>query len=853
MAVSDMLLLPHADLHLVLDNPPASLKLALFNRFDDPANPKRFATLPVPLASCEFEFMAPHADVGKRFDNVPSVNKTTGVVTAPAPGVFLFQIRFGHFYQVGRLQVHRRIQSWWFGSTSITTARDLTLGHALPSVYAKFSDDPTGTDLIGDITGHGYVPLTSTSTAKVVIMPNGRLRGVVETAEPRDPANPLDPTDPNRLPAITGTLLGRTRSLPVRVVDYAKARNELEPVQAPTADQADDKHNMVFLAEGFQGLIGGVIFAQAVETAVGDLFDKPRHEPYGLLEDAFNVFRAYLPSVEEGLTTGFRVTDTATKAGPAGLPIPYNGRIGNAPDLYTLEELVFRVGLPMRGESRPDLPGLWFDQKLPDFNINKVNADLVDAWKAHRSVGLLQARDTAFGLILGARPADQPSGASDPLPRPATDDGGPAVTAFIGRVYEFYRTPATRVVTLDPRRHPPELYSPGGSSPGNSIMSYLGGLHHSRPPNQAIGLNWVPDDTRFQPSRGLVGLIGNEPMNGGTNINESTLTAVTVGEARSLPFAYLNRDDPEEMERRPGIIQPDLDKATNTIAHEFGHSFNLGDEYEEFDGDDATDQEVVDLSSDNVARLGFLRNGPAPTRKLRPDLVKWLELPRMQLSERLLAPSSVVPGMANLIRVRIEPLRMGPWVAAARAGTQVHLRSRQLSKSGVQLPLNNDPALYLTGLSIAFFDEQAGTVDLAGAVVPLVPFPAGSVVFVPLRNAAGDVETVTKRAVRAFLDAQQDPLNADLDHLRRNTDTDQALPIPGFVLPAVAPQRVIGVYEGALHFAGGYYRPAGACKMRSSVGIDTNGQFCFVCKWLIVNRVDPSYHDVLSDSFYPDQ
>ena len=36
-------------------------------------------------------------------------------------------------------------QAWWFGDRNITTAADNVLGHSQPSIYAMFSDDPTGT------------------------------------------------------------------------------------------------------------------------------------------------------------------------------------------------------------------------------------------------------------------------------------------------------------------------------------------------------------------------------------------------------------------------------------------------------------------------------------------------------------------------------------------------------------------------------------------------------------------------------------------------------------------------------------------------------------------------------------
>ncbi|MGI3197920.1 hypothetical protein ACRJ4W_03055 [Streptomyces sp. GLT-R25] len=362
----------------------------------------------------------------------------------------------------------------------------------------------------------------------------------------------------------------------------------------------------------------------------------------------------------------------------------------------------------------------------------------------------------------------------------------------------------------------------------------------------------MPDDTRFKPSRGLIVLIVNDNMLGGTNINAGTLTAVTVNNAGSLPAGYADPANPEEMRRTPPPTAADTDRIVNVTAHELGHSFNLGDEYEEIDGDNTADKADVDVADDNLTRFEFLRLEQGPSRKINMARVKWLGLPRMRQSERLLAPSVPAPGGIG-IRVRINPRHMAHWVAAARAGAEVHLRNRSVDKRGVQLPLNDDPAQYLTGLSIAFFDEQLGTIDLSGPAVVQPPpvFVTGSTVFMPLKNTSGQSVPVVEKKIRDFLDETNLPLNKNLDRIHRNTNADVPLPINGFTEPA-RPERLIGIYEGARRFAGGYYRPAGTCKMRNSAGADFHGEFCFVCKWLIVNRVDPGYHSILSAMFYPE-
>jgi hypothetical protein len=45
----------------------------------------------------------------------------------------------------------------------------------------------------------------------------------------------------------------------------------------------------------------------------GRTFEKPRHQPYGLLADSFNVFMSFVPSHDQLLTCGFRVTDNTDR------------------------------------------------------------------------------------------------------------------------------------------------------------------------------------------------------------------------------------------------------------------------------------------------------------------------------------------------------------------------------------------------------------------------------------------------------------------------------------------------------------------------------------------------------------
>jgi hypothetical protein len=113
----------------------------------------------------------------------------------------------------------------------------------------------------------------------------------------------------------------------------------------------------------------------------------------------------------------------------------------------------------------------------------------------------------------------------------------------------------------------------------------------------------IPAPRAFSRSRGLIAIITNDDLNGGTNFNANTMTANTLNSARGLATDAIQSDDTDNRRVRrripPDEVDMDLEDCINTVAQEFGHSFNLDDEYEEVAGDDADAFE----GRDNVTTL----------------------------------------------------------------------------------------------------------------------------------------------------------------------------------------------------------------------------------------------------------
>jgi hypothetical protein len=844
--MADLVLFPHCDLHVALHGAPNLVVRVASRDLDSDSGNLKYNLTDV-TAQCTFDLFAPYNPVGSRLAQFVTITPSSGVVTPIAVGINFFQVRSGNDYIIGRIQVHDTIQDWWFGNASITTAKDANFAHAQPSIYALFSDDPSKTDLVGDITGHGYVPLTSSDTAFFTVNVDGRLQGVQEGTGK----------------TVSGTFLGKTNTLPVTIVDYAKPRKTLEYVQIPDVNHLDTMHNMLFIGEAFRDRQDDRDkFDKIVTQVVDEMLTKPRHAPYNLLQGSFNIWKAYEPSAQHCVTCGFRVNDIAAGPLSVGRPIPYSGPVSSNTNVYTPEQLVEIVGLPLRGESRSstDLINLWNSQTLRRFDATtkgwvnnldptKVDDSLVSAWKGQTSVGILEARDTFFGLYLGGRPADRSSGRSSTVvPPPVNDNASDANLApFISRIYEWFNMIATRTVTPDPRRHPPELQAGNQENLGNSILTYIGNLVSPFAPTPNVGPQWVPDGTgkTFKRSRGLVALITNDGLDGGTNFNALTVTANTLNQFTSLKFQYTGSGTQKVMQRLPpDSIAAEVDDIINTVAHEFGHSFHLDDEYEEFVGDQPNDG--GDYDNRCVLSEVNLDANFAVDRNIDPSKVKWFELLRMDVSDALAQDSVEESGR---LKLTIDPRFTGRWTEAKAQNKQANLRTIKIAANGRQLPLEFDTAFYLAGLDIEEVDEGAGIIYLGGGELPPSPFPvypAGSLVFVPQRDSASNLVYVVEQKVLGALNSTHLPLNKDTDTTKINKDADDPVDIANFKPPCKS-YKLVGIYEGAGRWTGMIYRPAGLCKMRNS----GDGEFCHVCKYLIVNRVNPGNHVLMDKMYYP--
>jgi hypothetical protein len=293
------------------------------------------------------------------------------------------------------------------------------------------------------------------------------------------------------------------------------------------------------------------------------------------------------------------------------------------------------------------------------------------------------------------------------------------------------------------------------------------------------------------------------------------------------------------------------------IAHELAHSFGLGDEYREFqEPDPEFDARDVDGYSNLQYKSALALAGPG---SLSTAKIKW-NWHRIRKAAVVNGPITVPdPSKPGQFKVPVDP---GSGTAFAK-GDPVLLRVRQWNSI-----LAEEPVVVLGPAHEAVVAEPPTANDILIEASPttfltfadLAPFKPGSLIYVPVAappsvfHAANYpyAEMIAKN-IRDRMESTQRPLTA-IPCVPEPPDTTFTLPLldgvtlrPDFCV-LCAPQQIVGLYEGGNRYSCGVYRPAGECNL----GPSKPGEyklFCPVCRYVIVDAVDPTKHGLL-DAHY---
>lgn len=767
-----------------------------------------------------------------------------------------------------RVRVHQKVDVFWLGNNEITLQGRPAPTFAGPtnyvvSVYARFSD---GT--LGDISSHPYLDFTSRDTTVVeltVPAAEGRLKGV-------------DPGD-THLDVKHGTV---TRSVAAHVdqsdlrpttpggSDFAiRDRPILERIHGTAPIR--EARNILILAEGYTAA-EEADFRQRAHEATARLLSAPSHSPFGHVQGAINVWVGFEPSKERGITVGPSVTADGTPIpstrGPDFKP--------NAAANYTLWQLVQRVGLPTAGSlTDPNLANLaaarqtWATQFPGTFEPNKLEQPIFDGWRRQIVHAVLQAKNSRYGLIYGARPGERQSSIT-----PAR-----AVTEW------DVPTDAHHLMGWDTRRANPDR------THFDFFDIYLRSLKNAKvaatDPDYDVGPLWgflggphVPGQS-LDPGRdrGLVCILVNDEAFGGARIPPAGPIGVVVGGNQKYTLKPI--PSTPAVDHDPTIQAVPVEYVTATLSHELGHAlaFRLGDEYEGRAGLAAADVDAVAEVEDftNLTHDGRVRR-PTPPPVINTDQIKW-NWHRIDFASPLASDVAIAAGSPTVVvTIRLpvgmtpvaQPLTMGRWALVGLLGDlgdpegDVFLRNPDLNPHR-----RSSTAALLGPFTITAVDLNQNTVTLrlkSGPVAAAITLPERSVLYKPkfVRPTAQFLNVIHPRVLADI--AANGPFDV---RLPRNSacGVPQTGPRQPRVFAGVAypPQQhtVIGLYEGGGEYTCDVHRPTGMCKMRSpgtgtfnpSTGVlvgfkDDDNHFCFVCKYAIVDAVDPARHDLV-DGEYP--
>lgn len=456
---------------------------------------------------------------------------------------------------------------------------------------------------------------------------------------------------------------------------------------------------------------------------------------------------------------------------------------------------------------------------------------------------LFQPRDSLFGIMRGTRFRDLALDGTETSP----DDPMPNPTAN------------RRQFSWDPRRT-----ESGWGDARTFLNAFLKSLKSAKArdggtPNFDVGATWA--DGGADEGRVVILCNTNEFMKGVMLFHD-------LGEGRS-ESSTINKVVYLSMPSLP----PDRPRAS-TLAHELGHVFELGDEYEEEGAKWVTDNSLTNPGpSDPLAKLTtrqpnittYAELGLSGAAGIDRKKIKW-NWDRIQKASRIVDGYLRETGMDSLT-VRLSASDAKTWTIGERGiALRQPLYMSDFTPPEAQGTASDKryPGRFWPLKILDIKDDQI-TLGYEQSFVALsanVWFPAGSVLYVPLGrpDQAKDIPTLVVVEVLQWME-KNGPLSTHGDSTAR-TDSFAK---PEFPKEAVDSNlkvrtdtpRTIGVYEGA-KWKRNAYRPTGICKMRDhSKYPQKDGStfpFCPVCQYSIVDRIDPSVHPALDEQrFKPSQ
>jgi hypothetical protein len=758
---------------------------------------------------------APNHALGVTFDPATGTTRADMVLPAPNDRVQNFTMRAiatahngaeeTHAEAWVRVHVHGSLRRIWLTPNPMTLHRDARAFTRLTAL-GEFDDG-----VVADLTQfERTVPDWETrftwetdNDTVARIAPNGRIEARAE-GHATITCRIMQP----------GALPDAVATAGVDVVAPWNAGAEIKLV-AGDADRRANVPNILFLAEGFERDDENP-FDEIVQTLVNRLAKNHLIDPWPMLHKSVNFWSAFVPGSAAGMTRHLEIwleEDNGTERRMYSLPKAK--RPADNATAWSINEMIHMIGLPV-----PDDADVGLDDMLPRLRArfgDQVTKARIESrysqWMQYARRTYMNDVNSAFRLAKGRRTRAKVSDDDD-----------------------------DSIFDLDDRR-----------IQNGDLRDFLGGMR--------LGGNQVPFWGEHGKDRALVCML---TRSSGRSVASDDFFVCSLAH-RTFDSAELAggtgmRVSPIEL---PDPQSEDLDWLTYLFAHECGHAFSLGDEYGESDIDKTStfastqDDEAPFIERfPNLTAMATLRVGTS--QEIDAGRVKWGQWLRIA-DAGVLDGAPTVAGTRATVRIRDGQAR--------RFAVDDHVRLRKrLCRRNADNELGYRAFITSGRLKVVGRPDTDTVVVEAEAPLELgeavfadfnVIFAAGegSFLFKPTRQKMpGNIDPVEvpvmSPLLTSHLSTKDRPLNVSgdggyacqLDF--RAVQQPKNLPVLPTNKPCYEP-LIIGLYDGGRRNHCGTFHPGGICMMRDEHVNSDHRRFCTVCRYVLVDMIDPTFHGAL--------